>query len=91
MQNKHPAMREIWLLNAIQNALHEPNCLMEQQLRDSRAFCEFLSREKFDGEEFEFIQTELTTAYERMKASGNLISKTEASLSEMIKILGKKK
>ena len=91
MQNKHPAMREIWLLNAIQNALHEPNCLMEQQLKDSKAFCELLSREKFDDEEFEFIQNELTIAYDRMKASGNLIMKTEATLSEMIKILGEKK
>ena len=91
MQNKHPAMREIWLLNAIQNALHEPNCLMEQQLNDSKAFCELLSRENFDVEEFEFIQTELTTALDRIKSSGDLISKTEKALTEMIKILDEKK
>ena len=64
---------------------------MEQQLKDSKAFCELLSGEKFDAEEHEFIKTELKTALERMKASGDLISKTEASLSEMIKILVEKK
>ena len=91
MSNKHPAMREIWLINAIQNALHEPNCLMEQQLKDCKAFCELLSKEKFGAEEFEFIQMELKTALDRIKVSGDLISKTESSLSDMLKILAEKK
>lgn len=87
MQNKHPAMREIWLINAIQNALHEPNCLMQQHLDNSKAFCDLLKKEKFDPKEFEFIETELRTALVRLSESRRLVQSAESSLDEMLRVL----
>jgi hypothetical protein len=84
MQNKYPAMRGIWLLNAIQNALHEPNCLMRDYIEAKESMSEILLKGGFGSDEREFIINELETAQKRMEQSGEYIAQIQQVISALL-------
>lgn len=70
-------MSAVWLVNALENALHEPNCLMKQLIGDG-AVASLSSASLSQGEK-QFAAQELKTLAERLAMSRELIEQLEAA------------
>jgi hypothetical protein len=69
----HQMMNTVWLVNALENALHEPNCLLEELLQEG--VFESLSSLRLNPDERVYIEQVLKTFQERLTKTRELLDK----------------
>jgi hypothetical protein len=74
----HPMMTTVWLLNALENALHEPNCLIKELIHEE-VFDPFLSPQLTSDELF-YAEQALENLHERLNLTRDLLSRFDANI-----------
>ena len=74
-------MSGAWLLNALVNAMHEPNCLMRRALDDNTL--DAMSSSELSASEQAFAAQELKMLRERLAISKNLISRLDEAAAKL--------
>ncbi len=77
---RNQMMSLVWLMNALENALHEPNCLMTELLE--KGAIKSMAPTDLAMEEQAYAMHELQTLIDRLALSHELLERLEAAAGQ---------